>query len=157
LKKAAVGGGVVAATWAAPKVEGMKLVPNYAAASSQLPVVFTGSFQRNFLWELGDPDPPGNPATITAQNVTVTVGVSGGWFLDGGGTWSFSVGDYGFCTQCELTGYVEDEGVILDPEDQPDLPATLTKPDAGPSTGDMNTPAYPETEYPWFHWTITCT
>ena len=34
MKKAAVGGGVAAAAWAAPRVEGMRLVPDYAAAST---------------------------------------------------------------------------------------------------------------------------
>jgi len=34
LKKAAIGGGVSVAVWAAPKVEGRGLVPDYAAAST---------------------------------------------------------------------------------------------------------------------------
>jgi hypothetical protein len=48
LKRAAVGGGVAAAVWAAPRVEGMKLVPDYAAAGTNgAPVTTTVTINSN--------------------------------------------------------------------------------------------------------------
>lgn len=99
IKKAAAGAAVVGAAWAAPKVEGLSVVPDYAAAATlpggvgvtlpsiDVKIPFFGSTD---YWN----DPSSNPRSVSANvpgGGSVTVTLPGGATADEGANVPFTV------------------------------------------------------------------
>jgi hypothetical protein len=168
LKKAAVGGGVGAAVWAAPRVDGLKLVPNYAAASSQLPVNFLGQFDRFFTWNLASHDPTVDGQSGNIINYTDPSGLEATVRVDGvdvfgSGTWSVDVTAWGPCTECTFDAVQHGPGGPGDVLPTPtvsvpaagSLPIVLTKDGVEAASGPLNTPD-PYFAFPVVPYTLSC-
>jgi hypothetical protein len=126
-----------------------------------LEVVFSGEIQRTCVW-------PDN-LSQTSMGVEIEVDVSGdplsncpGLFTNGGGnaTWTFTVIEWGSCTECEFTA-TQSYDSNPNPPQPTVVPTTVFKPDTS-ATGDTNTPltiplGICPVCFPLISYTVTCT